>query len=63
MRGAVFYIFDRYRKANNKYLKSCDPKQESKHIIQLDVNNLYDYVMPKFLPTSGFKWIDPKSLT
>ena len=22
-------------------------------------NNLYDYAMSKFLPTSGFKWIDP----
>ena len=23
-------------------------------------NNLYDYVTSKFLPTNGFKWIDPK---
>ena len=22
-------------------------------------NNLYDYAMPKFLPKSAFKWIDP----
>ena len=36
--------------------------QESKHIIYLDANNLYDYVMSKFLRTSGFKWIDPKVL-
>ena len=47
-------------KVNNKYLKSYDPKQESKHIISLEVNNLYGYAMYKFLPTSGFKWIDPK---
>ena len=25
----------------------------------LDANNLYGYAMPKFLPTDGFKWIDP----
>ena len=56
------YIYNRYSKANNKYLKSCDPKQESKHIIYLDAHNLYDYAMPKFLPASGFKWIDPKEL-
>ena len=41
-------------------MKSYDPKQESKHIIYLDANNLYGYAMSKFLPTSGFKWIDPK---
>ena len=32
----------------------------SKHIIYLDINSLYSYVMSKFLPTSGFKWTDPK---
>ena len=59
-RGGVSYISNRYSKANNKYLKSYDPKQESKHIIYLDANNLYGYAMSKFLPTSHFKWIDPK---
>ena len=41
-------------------MKFYDPKQESKHIIYLDANYLYGYAMSKFLPTSGFKWIDPK---
>ena len=39
MIGEVYYISNRYSKANNKYLKFCDPKQESKHVIYLDVNN------------------------
>ena len=56
----VSYISNRYSKTNNKCLKSYDPKQESKHIIHLDANNLYGYAMSKFPPTSGFKWIDLK---
>ena len=42
------------------YLKSYEPKQELKHIIYLDANNFYGYAMFRFLPTSGFKWIDPE---
>ena len=59
-RGGVSYIFNRYSKVNSKYLKSYDSKQESKHIIYLGANNLYGYAMSKFLPISGFKWINPK---
>ena len=59
-RGGVSYICNRYRKTSNNYLKSYDPKQESKHIIYLDASNLCGYAMSKFLPTSSFKWIDPK---
>ena len=61
-RGGISYIFIRYSKTNNKCLKSYDPKKESKHIIYLDTNNSYGYAMSKFLPTIGFKWIDPKAL-
>ena len=39
MTGRVSYISKRYSKDNNKYLKSCDPKQKSKHIKNLDTNN------------------------
>ena len=56
----ISYIFNSCSKANNKCLKSCDPKQKSKHIIYLDANSLYGYAMSKFLPASGFKWIDLK---
>ena len=62
MRDGVSYISNRYSKANNKYLKPYDTKQKSRHIIYLDANNLYCYAMSKFLPTSGFKWRDPKEL-
>ena len=56
MRGGVFYITKRYSRANNKYLNSYRPKQESKHIIYLDAS----YAMSKFPPIGGFKWVDPK---
>ena len=61
MKSGVSYFSNRYSKANNKYLKSCDPRQESKHIIYLDANDSFGYVMYKFLPTSRFKWIDSKN--
>ena len=46
--------------ANNKYLKFYNLKEESKHIIYSDANNLYGYAMSKCFPISEFKWIDPK---
>ena len=52
-RGGVSYISNRYNKANNKYLKCYDAKQEPKHIIYLDASNLYSYAMSRFLPTTG----------
>ena len=60
MKNGFSYISNRYSKANNKYLKSYDPKQESKYIIYLDAYNLYGYAMSKFVPRSSFKWIYPK---
>ena len=60
MRGDVSSIPKRYSKANNKYLKHYDPKQEFTHIRYSDANNLYGYVTSKFLPTGIFKLIDLK---
>ena len=63
-RGGVSYISNRYSKANNKYIKSYDAKQQPKNIIYLDANNLDGYLVTTFLPTSDFKQIYPaKSLT
>ena len=60
MRGGVSYISKRYNKANNKYLKSQDPKQESKHVTYLDENSLYGYAMSKFFLIDRFKQTDLK---
>ena len=61
MRDGVSYISKRYSKASNKYLKSYDPKQESKQIIYLDPDNSYGYPKARSLLTSGLKWIDPNN--
>ena len=55
-RGKVFCISKRHVKTSKKYLKSFDPKQESKNIIYLHANSLYGYAMSIFLPKSSFKW-------
>ena len=62
MRGRFSYISKRYSKAKNKYLKSYELKQEWKHIIYLNANDLYGYAMSNFRRISGFKWIVPKDL-
>ena len=59
-RDGIFCNSNRFSKANNTYLKSYDSKQKSKNFIYLDTNNVYGYAMFKFLPTSGFKWINPQ---
>ena len=40
-RAGVSHISNRYSKAKNKYLKSYDPKQESKHIIYTQTQITY----------------------
>ena len=35
-------------------------QNKNQNIMYLHANNLYGYAMSKFLPTSGFKGIDPK---
>ena len=57
--GGISYIPNRHSKSNNKYLKSYDAKQKSKHIY-FDANNLYSYAMSKSLLTSALKWKDHK---
>ena len=47
-RAGAAYISNRYSKAGNKYLKFYDPKQESKHIMFSDANNLYGYDVNKY---------------
>ena len=63
MHGGVSYIANRYRNANNKYIKECDEKAPSKYIMYLDANNLYGWAMSQYLPTGNFKWMTDKEIS
>ena len=57
LRGGISYVAKRYSKANNKYMKNCDPTKPSKYIPYLDMNNLYGWSKSGYLPYGGFKWL------
>ena len=52
MKGRGSYISKRCSKTDNKHFKSYDTKEESKHSINSDANNLYGHAMSKFLQTA-----------
>ena len=62
MRGGVSYIANRYRKANNKYMKEYNEKAPSKYIMYLDANNLYGWAMSQHLPTGNLRWMTDKEI-
>ena len=55
-------ISERYSKPNNKYLKFYDImiQKNNRNILYTQTRITYGYPMFKFLPTSGFKWIEPR---
>ena len=57
LRGGIPYIAKGYAKANNKYMNDYDPKKPSTFKTDLDMNNLYGWVMSEYLPYGGFKWL------
>ena len=57
LRGGIFYIAKRYAKANNKYMRDYDSNKPSTFIAYLGKNNLYGWVISKYLLYSEFKWL------
>ena len=46
MRDYINYINKRYSEAS-----------KNKHILYIDMNNLYGYAMSQYLPYADFKWV------
>lgn len=56
IRGGQSVIFEKYCKANNKYLSDFDENEKSVYISYLDANNLYGEAMSHKLPIRNFQW-------
>jgi hypothetical protein len=64
LRGGITQCSVRYSKANNKYIdEKCIKNKESVYLQYLDANNLYGWAMSQYLPSGGFKWLDPSIIT
>ena len=54
-RGEICHSFNRYAKANNRYMKNHGKNQESSYLKYCDVNNIYGWPMSQ---SDGFKWVE-----
>ena len=54
-RGGISCAFNKYCKANNKYLEDYNLNKPSNYIIYLDATNLYGWAMSQKLPLRDFK--------
>ena len=53
--SGMCHAIHRYAKANNKYMKNYNEKEESSYIQYLDADNLYGWALSQKLPIRGFK--------
>ena len=62
IRGGISQISKRLAKANNEQCQNYDPLLPISHLIYLDANNLYGWVMSQYLPTGKFRWMTPAEI-
>lgn len=64
MRGGISFLGTRYASANSPYIpETYDSNKPQNHILALDANNLYGYVMSQKLPIGNFSWLTPDEVT
>ena len=56
IRGGVCHSFNRYVKANNKYMKDYHKNKELSYLKYWNLNNLYGWALLQELPVNGFEW-------
>ena len=58
IRGGICHAIHRYAKANNKYMKNYEKKnEESLFLEDLDANNLYGWAMSQKFPVNGLEFV------
>jgi hypothetical protein len=62
IRGSLSMIYNRYGKANNKYMKEYDDNNPEKYIAYWDANNLYGWAMSQALPIKNYKWLSDEEI-
>ena len=56
--GSNFHASVRYSRANNKLMGSLyDTKKPTSYIMEVDVNNLYNWAMSRKMPDCKFEWV------
>ena len=58
IRGGISVVSKCYTRANNPRVEGYDQQKSNSHILYLDANNLYGWVMSRPLPTGGFRWVE-----
>ena len=61
IRGGMQDAINRYKKANNKYMKDCEKNKESSYLKYWNVNNLYGWSISQNLSVNGFEWVHETS--